>query len=203
MTGDPAEAAVAARLRADRSAASLLEEYSLVAHVDSGEGELRRRVLLRALCRSFGRGVRIGPGVLVLHPETFDIGDGVVIGSGVLLQGRFDGRCAIGAGTTIGPHAYLHCIDAQIGEGVRWGPGAKMLGGEHTAVPVDRPVIQTDIVIRPVRIGDRATIGAAAVILPGVTVGEDAVVAPAAIVTRDVPPGVTVSGVPARALDRP
>ena len=45
---------------------------------------------------------------------------------------------------------------------------------------------------RGCRIGDRA------VLLPGVEVGAGAEVAPDAIVTRDVPPGATVAGAPAR-----
>lgn len=200
---DGSERSLSAELRAGRTPDSLIADYASVLHVDSAAGEYQRRVLLGALCRSFGRNVRVGPGVLVLHPETFEVGDDVAIGSGTFLQGRFDGWCRIGPGTTIGPQAYLHCIDAELGEGVRWGAGAKMLGGEHTGVPADVPVIRTDIVIRPVRIGPRASIGAAAVILPGVTVGEGAVVMPAAIVTRDVPPGAWVTGVPARVVDRP
>lgn len=43
-----------------------------------------------------------------------------------------------------------------------------------------------------------ATLGAGAVLLPGLTVGEHAFVAAAALVTRDVPAFALVSGVPAR-----
>lgn len=43
-------------------------------------------------------------------------------------------------------------------------------------------------------------IGAGAIILPGVTVGERAIVGAGAVVTRDVPAGATVCGSPARII---
>lgn len=52
-----------------------------------------------------------------------------------------------------------------------------------------------------VRIGERALIGAGAVILPGVEVGADAQVAANSLVVEDVQPGATVAGVPAEPLD--
>ena len=46
--------------------------------------------------------------------------------------------------------------------------------------------------------GRRASIGSGAVILGGLTIGEGALVGAGAVVTRDVGPGETVAGVPAR-----
>jgi acetyltransferase-like isoleucine patch superfamily enzyme len=48
-----------------------------------------------------------------------------------------------------------------------------------------------------VRVGERALIGAGAVVLPGVDSGADAQVAANSLVVEDVPPGATVAGVPA------
>ena len=50
-------------------------------------------------------------------------------------------------------------------------------------------------------IGERATVGAGAVILPGVEVGADATVAANSLVVEDVPPETTVAGVPARPVE--
>ena len=44
------------------------------------------------------------------------------------------------------------------------------------------------------------SIGAGATVLPGVTVGQDAMVGAGAVVTKDVPPGATVAGNPARII---
>jgi acetyltransferase-like isoleucine patch superfamily enzyme len=46
-------------------------------------------------------------------------------------------------------------------------------------------------------VGERAMVGAGAIVLPGVEIGADARVAANSLVTADVPPGTTVAGVPA------
>jgi len=187
-------------LRATESKEQLLARYSAACYDDSASGARARRVILRAICRSFGNGVKVGGGVLVLHPHTCEIGDAVFIGNQTFLQGRHDGRCVIGAHTWIGPQSYFDCRDLQLGEYVGWGPGAKVLGSEHTGDPLDVPIIQTDLVIKPVRVEDGADIGVNAVLLPGVTVGKGAIVGAGAVVTKDVAPNTIVAGVPAKIL---
>ncbi len=189
-----------ARLREQETRETLIERYSAALWIDSSAGQRARRVLLRALCKSFGNGVRIGLGVLVLHPHTFEIGDAVFLGSQAFFQGRHDGRCVIGAHSWIGPQAYFDCRDLELGEYVGWGPGAKVLGSEHTGEPADVPIIQTDLVIKPVRVGAGADIGVNAVLLPGATIGEGAIIGANAVVTRDqvIPPYAIAAGIPAR-----
>jgi maltose O-acetyltransferase len=51
-------------------------------------------------------------------------------------------------------------------------------------------------------VGERAMIGAGAVVLPGVRIGADAQVAANSLVADDVPEGATVAGVPAEPVDR-
>ena len=196
----PEEIEQSEELRRTRSPEELLEVYSRVLFRDSHQGAHERRVLLRAMCRSFGNGVRVGLGVLVLHPGTFEIGDAVFLGSQTFLQGRHDGHCVIGSHTWIGPQSYFDCRDMELGEHVGWGPGAKVLGSEHTGEPADVPIIQTDLVIKPVRVGKWADIGTGAVLLPGVTVGEGAIIGAGAVVTQDVPAYAVAAGVPARVL---
>ncbi len=191
-----------AELRNRHTSDGLHEMFSRYA---SGRGWLERtirRACLRALAADFGNGVEIGETVSLRHPETMTFGDGVFVGNQVILQGRHDGRCLIGKGAWIGPQSYFDARDLVIGDHVGWGPGAKVLGSEHTGEPADRPVLQTDLIIRPVRIGRGADIGVNATILPGVTIGENAIVGAGAVVTKDVPAGATVAGVPARVIDR-
>jgi acetyltransferase-like isoleucine patch superfamily enzyme len=198
---DPAdELKESADLRATESQEQLLARYSDACYDETAHGGRLRRVVLRAICKSLGHGIKVGVGVLVLHPQTFEIGDAVFIGNQSFLQGRHDGRCVIGAHTWIGPQSYFDCRDLELGEYVGWGPGAKVLGSEHTGEPVDVPIIQTDLVIKPVRVWAGADIGVNAVLLPGVTVGEGAIVGAGAVVTKDVAPYTIVAGVPAKIL---
>jgi acetyltransferase-like isoleucine patch superfamily enzyme len=195
-----ADVAEAESLRATHSAEALRELASRHAWGDSEADARMRRIAWRAMTRRFGHGVTVGRGALAKHPETFDIGDGVFIGEQAFIQGRFDGQCVIGAHAWIGPQAYFDARDLVIGEHVGWGPGAKVLGSEHTAMPTDVPIIQTDLVVKPVHIGAWADIGVNAVILPGVTIGKGAIVGAGAVVTSDVPAFAIVAGVPARLL---
>ena len=192
------EIALADELRATRTRADLLELASRYAHGDTEADARMRRAVWRALCRHFGHGVQVGRGAIVKHPETFEIGDGVFIGEQVFIQGRFDGRCVIGDRVWIGPQSYFDARDLVIAECVGWGPGAKVLGSQHSGIPSDVPVIETEVVIKPVRIGPWADIGVNAAILPGRTIGKGAIVGAGAVVTRDVPPFAIVAGVPAR-----
>ncbi len=198
----PDELKESADLRATESKEQLLARYSAVCYDDTSSGARARRVVLRALCKAFGNGVRIGVGVLVLHPHTFEIGDAVFIGNQTYLQGRHDGRCVIGAHTWVGPQSYFDCRDMELGEYVGWGPGAKVLGSEHTGEPADVPIIQTDLIIKPVRVDDGADIGVNAVLLPGAHIGAGAIVGAGSVVTRDteVPPYAIYAGVPAKFL---
>ena len=168
-----------------------------------GQGVLdaaMRRILWLALTRSCGAGLRIEPGVGFKHPETFEIGDNVFIGSQAFIQGRFDGRCKIGDHVWIGPQSYFDARDLVLGDHVGWGPAAKVLGSAHTGLPVEAPIIETDLVIKPVRVDDWADIGTGAVLLPGITVGKGAIVGAGAVVTHNVPPFAKVAGVPARVI---
>ncbi|HWQ96422.1 MAG TPA: acyltransferase [Candidatus Methylomirabilis sp.] len=178
----------------------LLELYKRFIAGDSDFDMRMRRTIWRAVSRKFGHSVDISTGVRFKHIETFEIGDGVFIGAQTYIQGRFDGKCVIGNHVWIGPQSYFDARDLIIEDYVGWGPGAKVLGSIHTGTPISIPIIQTDIEIKPVRIGEWSDIGTNAVILPGVTIGKGSIVGAGAVVTKDVPSFAIVTGVPARFL---
>jgi acetyltransferase-like isoleucine patch superfamily enzyme len=199
-TDAPFEAGLSAHLKSAYTSSGLLELYGRYAVGDGELDHMLRRAIWRALARRFGAGVTIESGAGFKHPETFDIGNGVFIGSQSYIQGRFDGRCVIGDRVWIGPQAYFDARDLVIENDVGWGPGAKVLGSVHTGLPLDMPIIRTDLEIKPVRICEGADVGTNAVILPGVTVGAGSIVGAGAVVTEDVAPNTIVAGVPARVI---
>ncbi len=196
---DPAyQAGLAEELSQSYGRAGLIELYGRFAAGDGVVDTLMRKAIWQALARSCGEGLQVAGGAGFKHPETFDIGSGVFIGAQAYIQGRYDGTCKIGNNVWIGPMAYFDARDLVIEDSVGWGPGAKVLGSTHTALPVDVPIIRTDLEIRPVRIGAGADIGTNATILPGVSIGEGAIVGAGAIVVSDVEPYSVVAGVPAK-----
>jgi len=79
--------------------------------------------------------------------------------------------------------------------------------GDDTIIGYNTVILTHEFLVRelrtgPVKIGKNVMIGANCTILPGVRIGDGATVSACSLVNRDVPPGETVGGVPARALNR-
>jgi acetyltransferase-like isoleucine patch superfamily enzyme len=190
----------AAHLKCSHSPSELLALYSRYRSEEGSFESQLRRVIFRAMCRTVGHALQVGPGIVMKHPETMELGDAVFIGAQTMIQGRYDGTCRIGNHVWIGPHAYFDARNLILEDYVGWGPGAKVLGSSHTGEPIDVPIIATELSIKPVVIGYGADIGTNATILPGVHVGAHSIVGAGAVVTVDVPEYAVVAGVPARVI---
>jgi acetyltransferase-like isoleucine patch superfamily enzyme len=199
VTPDPeVELGLSAFLKEKYKLDDLAELYSRFSLGDGPFDMMMRRAIWRASARRFGNGVSIHSGVGFKHLETFEIGNGVFIGAQSFIQGRFDGTCIIGDHVWIGPQSYFDARELVIEDYVGWGPGAKLLGSTHTGVPIDVPIVQTDLKIRRVTIQAWADIGTNAVILPGVTIGKGSIIGAGSVVNKDVPPFAIVAGNPAK-----
>ncbi|MEX0727031.1 MAG: acyltransferase, partial [Planctomycetaceae bacterium] len=134
------------------------------------------------------RGVVLGAHVVV-HPwaNVYDssIGDDSRIAAFVEIGGS-----KVGRGCKIQAHAYLP-PGVTLDDDVFVGPGVRFTNDRHPQASGSWTSLDTYV--------ERgASIGAGAIILPGLTIGANAVVGAGSVVTRDVPPGVTVMGNPAR-----
>jgi acetyltransferase-like isoleucine patch superfamily enzyme len=190
----------AASLRDSQPKEELLNLFARFSAGESTFDTMMRRVLMCAFCKCVGNDLQVGPNVILKHPETMEFGDCVFIGAQTMIQGRFDGTCNIGSHVWIGPQAYFDARDLVLEDYVGWGPGAKVLGSAHTAIPIDEPIITTGLVIKPVTVGFGADIGMSASILPGVHVGAHSIIGAGAVVTHDVPDYAVVAGIPARVI---
>jgi len=124
-----------------------------------------------------------------------------------VLQNVVIGKCCsigggteIGRGSTIGDYSRVgaNCFlpsNSQIGQYVFIGPGVVCTDDRYPRVPAPGdPAYDA----RPPVIENGASVGAGAVILPGIKIGAGARVAAGSVVTHDVPAGAVVKGSPAR-----
>ena len=104
----------------------------------------------------------------------------------------------------LGRHFFMNSFgfikgDITIGDDVLLGPAVVMWGRDHMFEP-DRLIRHQGHRTEPIVVGDDVWIAARAVVLRGVRIGSGAVVGAGSVVTRDVPEGAIVVGNPARVI---
>ncbi|MCC6454699.1 MAG: N-acetyltransferase [Caldilineaceae bacterium] len=141
----------------------------------------------------------IGPGTKIWHQA--QVREGAMIGANCIIgKGAYiDFGVSIGTNSKLQNGVFVY-HGATIEEGVFLGPGVILTNDRSPrAINVDgTQKSDNDWQVTPIRVMRGASIGARAVILPGVTIGEYAMVGAGAVVTRHVPAYGLVYGNPAR-----
>jgi UDP-2-acetamido-3-amino-2,3-dideoxy-glucuronate N-acetyltransferase len=147
--------------------------------------------------------VRLAAEVRIVHPELVNlygcsIGEGTRIATFVEIQKN----ASIGARCKISSHTFV-CEGVTIEDECFIGHHVCFTNDLFPRATSETGQLQTDDdwQVVPTRVCRGASIGSGAVILCGVTIGERALVGAGAVVTRDVLPGAVVAGVPARTLE--
>lgn len=148
---------------------------------------------------------KVGFSVLIQRGARFDtprdvtIGNNCRIGVGVrALSERLGATLVIGDGVEVNRQVHLdYTGDLSIGSNALISEGVIIYTHDHGHDPRSEPLFMSKT------IGAEAWIGARAIILPGCRyVGDRAIVGAGAVVSRDVPDGVIVVGSPARPTGR-
>lgn len=163
-------------LQQDRAAAAA---WMVRYNASLGASSAARHALLRERLRAVGHAAAIRP------PFHCDYGYNISLGPDVFLNFG----CIV-----------LDVVAVTIGAATQIGPAVQILTADHPRDPAQRR--QGAEFGRPIVIGQNVWIGGGALILPGITIGDDAIIGAGSIVTRDIPPGATATGNPAR-MKRP
>src|SRR5262245_7019555 len=143
--------------------------------------------------------VRLGRNVMIRHPDLVnlygcEVGDETKIGAFVEIQKN----ATIGARCKISSHTFI-CEGVDIEDDVFVGHGVMFINDRYPRATTGGALqTEADWKVIPTRIRKGASIGSGAVIMCGVTIGERALVGAGAVVTHDVPADAVVAGVPAR-----
>lgn len=143
--------------------------------------------------------VRLGRDVVIHHHDLVNlygcsIGDGTKIGAFVEIQKN----ARIGALCKISSHTFV-CEGVEIEDKVFVGHGVMFINDRYPrATAAGGLQTEGDWTVVPTRVRTGASIGSGAVIMCGITIGERALIGAGAVVTHDVPADAVVAGVPAR-----
>jgi serine acetyltransferase len=150
-----------------------------------------------------GRGCTIQRGVmLACAPDRpIILGDGVSLMQGVVLSTGKSGRIVIEDNVYIGEYGVVTSnAEIRIGRDTIIAPHADLVDFNHGFDDVGRNVVDQPVSAAPIVIGRDVWLGAGVKVLRGVRIGDQAVVGAGAAVRTNVPDRGVAVGVPARVI---
>ncbi|MGD9972847.1 MAG: DapH/DapD/GlmU-related protein [Desulfatirhabdiaceae bacterium] len=194
----------------------------LAANMGGGVGYLLRRWGYGPLFRAVGKGVILGKGIAVRHPNRIFIGSQVSIDDDVLLDAagadiRLGDRCIIsrncviqgktgsidiGDRADIGCDTILTSVNGIFLEASVLIAGHCYIGGARYHMNNPRlPIMDQGTFTRgKITIGEGSWLGAGVIVLDGVSIGRGCVIGAGAVVTGNLPDYCVAAGVPARII---
>ncbi len=159
------------------------EAFEVMAPVRIGDN-----VSIRTNCTiyedvSIASKVRFGHNVMVR--EKVKVGEGTLLGTNSVI----DGHCKIGSNVSIQSGVYV-CTYTEVEDYVFMGPNCVMTN--------DKYAMQSPYKLKGPILRRGVSVGANALIMPGVEVGAGSVIGSGAVVTKKVPKRVIVLGVPGK-----
>jgi UDP-2-acetamido-3-amino-2,3-dideoxy-glucuronate N-acetyltransferase len=145
--------------------------------------------------------VRLGCNVQIPQPDLVnlygcEIGDETKIGSFVEIQKN----AKVGAYCKISSHTFI-CEGVTLDEEVFIGHGVIFINDREPRAAANGALLtEAEWSVIPTQVCRGASIGSGAIIMCGVTIGERALIGAGAVVTKDVPANAVVAGIPARLL---
>jgi acetyltransferase-like isoleucine patch superfamily enzyme len=130
------------------------------------------------------------------------IGENVLLYPDIHLETQGDARIELGDGLVVSRGTHIVAMArVTIGKGSMIGEYASIRDANHTREP-DRSFRDSGYSAKPIEIGEEVWLGRGVAVLGGVQIGDKATVGANAVVTRDVPEGATVVGIPAAPIPR-
>jgi acetyltransferase-like isoleucine patch superfamily enzyme len=209
------------------SVSSLLKYELLTMLFSSLPGALGfglRKIFLKKLFGTIGRGCVFGPGISIRCPGQIFIGNNFTCDSYVVLDAKGkESLIELGDSIFIGRNSIFSCASSaiKVGNNVSIGPGCYIRAsrgsvklasditiGAHTVIisgnpdyrRLDIPMMNQESEAKGISIGNDVWMGVGVRIIDGVNIGNGCVIGAGAVVTKDVPDFSISAGVPAKVI---
>lgn len=140
-----------------------------------------KRIILKNTLKRAGHNFRFSPDSIFIDHRVIEIGNNVFFGKGTCI---------------------FSSVSVKIGNGIMFGPDVLIVGGDHNFNVVGKLMNQVKEggLNLPISFENDVWVGSRAIILKGVKIGEGAVIGAGSVVTKSLPPYSICMGNPCKPL---